>query len=711
MKQLLVKNGNIIIEDVPRPIVGPNNILVKVLYSCISPGTEIATVKGSGQSLYRRLIKKPEYLVKVYDLIKEKGLIQAKSLLSSKINSAYPIGYSASGVVVSVGENVTNMELGDFVACAGAGYANHADFIDVPVNLVVRLDNNINLAEASTVTLGAIALQGVRRTKPTMGECIVVVGLGILGQLTIQFLKNNGCIVIGVDVDESRVKLGLKNGLNFGINASEQNVVERVLKFTENYGSDAVIITASASNDNIIDQSMHFCRKKGRVVLVGNVSINFSREEFYKKEIDFLISTSYGPGRYDETYEVEGIDYPLPYVRWTENRNMEEYIRQLNQNKIILSDYLSQHFDIEEAPQVYKKMQNGELENLLFILKYDSRNEERVDDAQVYLHNQPFNKNKINIAMIGSGGFARSTHLPNINQLSSTFSIHTIMNRSGATAISVAKQFNSKIATSDFSTVLNDDEVDVIMICTRHDLHASMTLEGLKSNKHVFVEKPLALNEEELKKIELFYGNDFTNKPILMTGFNRRFSDSIKKIKNLIKPSTTPLIINYRMNAGFIPQESWIHGKEGGGRNIGEACHIYDLFNFLTEAKCISIYATSITPKQKQWSKNDNFSVILKYDNGSICNLTYTSMGSNAVEKEKCEIYFDGQIIEMIDFKKVKHFSSNSKNEFSFDGKGHFQELKAFEFTLKNGGKWPISLYDQIAATKMSFEVEKQLLK
>jgi threonine dehydrogenase-like Zn-dependent dehydrogenase len=268
----------------------------------------MTTVKGSGEPLYKRLIQKPEYLKKAYDLIMEKGLVQAKSLLKGKVEAAYPIGYSASGIVVAVGQNVTGFLPGDRVACAGAGHANHAEYIDVPVNLVVKLSESIDLAEASTVTLGAIALQGVRRTNPTIGERIVVFGLGILGQLTIQFLKNNGCTVIGIDVDQHRVNMALKNGMDIGINAIEDESLERVLKHTDNLGADAVIITAAASGDSIIDQAMKMCRKKGRVVLVGSVRLSFSREDFYKKEIDFLISTSYGPGRYDDTYEEEGID-------------------------------------------------------------------------------------------------------------------------------------------------------------------------------------------------------------------------------------------------------------------------------------------------------------------------------------------------------------------------------------------------------------------
>jgi predicted dehydrogenase/threonine dehydrogenase-like Zn-dependent dehydrogenase len=709
MKQLLVKKGKIIVEQVPTPVVDPNHVLVKVAYSCISPGTEMTTVKGSGEPLYKRLIKKPEYLKKVYDLIKEKGLVQAKSLLKGKVEEAYPIGYSASGIVVAVGQNVTGFLPGDKVACAGAGHANHAEYIDVPVNLVVKLSDSIDLAEASTVTLGAIALQGVRRTNPTIGERIVVFGLGILGQLTVQLLKNNGCTVIGIDVDQHRVNMALKNGMDIGINAIENESIERVLKLTDNFGADAVIITAAASGDSIIDQAMKMCRKKGRVVLVGSVSLALSREDFYKKEIDFLISTSYGPGRYDDTYEEEGIDYPFAYVRWTENRNMEEYLRLVQQKRILISDYVNGNFTVNDAPEVYENLVQGKLKDMLIILAYPFANEQPKEETTIQIAGSYNQSGIINIAVIGAGGFAKSTHLPNINHLFSDFSIHTILNRNGSNAVIVAKQFGAKNATTNYREVLNDEEVGLVLICTRHDLHANMTIEALRSGKHVFVEKPLAINDEELREIEAFYHSNVTNKPLLMTGFNRRFSEAAVKMKKIIERSTTPLIINYRMNAGFIAPEFWVHRQEGGGRNIGEACHIYDLFNFLTGDRCESIVATAIDPTGKQWNRNDNFVAVLKYQNGSVCTLTYTSMGDKSVPKEICDIYFDGQILEMKDFKEVIHYSSKRVKILPCNGKGHLQELEALRDTLVLGKEWPISLEEQFSATRISFEVENKI--
>ena len=621
MKQLLVKKGQVVVEQVPAPLVSPNNVLVQVYYSCISPGTEMTTVKGSGEPIYKRLLKRPEYIKKAFDLVKEKGFSNAKSLLEGKIGAAQQIGYSASGVVISTGINITGLSVGDQVACAGAGYANHAEIIEVPVNLVVKLDPEMSLDLASTVTLGAIALQGVRRANPVLGEFVVVFGLGILGQLTVQLLKNAGCRVIGIDLDQKRIDLATKSGMEVGINPVLQDVVERVNLHTNNLGADTVIITAAATDDDIINQSMKICRKKGKVVLVGSVSLDFSREDFYRKEIDFLISTSYGPGRYDSLYEEDGQDYPYAYVRWTENRNMQEYLRLVKQGNIQLEALMDKSFSLTDAPGVYADLKSGLLKSMVIILSYPvEANKPSISRLIKLPERNQGNPGRIKVGIAGAGGFAQSTHLPNLKQLNGDFEIYSVMNRTGSNALGVAKQFEAKFATSDYAELLSDKAVNLVMICTRHNLHASMTLDALKSGKNVFVEKPLAMTVQEIEDIKDFYRST-TEAPVLMTGFNRRFSGASEIIKKITADTTTPLMINYKMNAGFIANDVWVQGIEGGGRNIGEACHIYDLFNHLTGSSCVSVSVDYITPVGLQWKTNDNFIVTLKYSNGSICTL------------------------------------------------------------------------------------------
>ena len=706
MKQILLKNKKVLLAEVPTPIVGSNNVLVKVFYSCISPGTEIATVNSSSIPIYKRLIKNPEYFKKALKLIKNNGFSNSKSLLEGKINAAQAIGYSASGQVIAIGDNIDGISVGDMVACAGAGYANHAEVIDVPVNLVVKLHTNDRLDISSTVTLGAIAIQGVRRAQPQIGDIVVVYGLGILGQITAQLLKNSGCQVIGVDISQDRIDVAINNGLDIGINVKEDDLFGRIQNYTHGFGSDIVIITAAAKEDQIVDNSMKICRRKGKVVLVGNVSLNFSRDEFYRKEIDFLISTSYGPGRYDIFYEEFGNDYPYPYVRWTENRNMQEYLRQVNSGKINLDLIINTNFSINDATSVYENLKNGQLTSMLVILKYF--NHDFNTETKYIFNNKSIKNNKINVAIVGAGGFAQSTHLPNLDSLKDYYKIYAVSNKSGVNSFSIGQQFNSTVITTDYNAILSDPNVDLVMICTRHNLHAKMVVQALEAGKLVFVEKPLATSFSDFELIKNFYINN-EKAYLLMTGFNRRFSEAFRLIKSIVDKSITPIIMNYKMNGGFISNDSWIQTKEGGGRNIGEACHIYDLFNYLTNSKCISVSVDYATPSSPLWRRNDNFVATLKYNNGSLCTLTYTSMGTSEYEKEFCEIFFDGQVILMNDFKKVTHYFSNNKKIYNCSGKGHKEELFELANSIKNNDKWPITLEEQFSATEISLHIENQI--
>ena len=705
MKQVLLKAGQVYVDEVPQPQVGAKNVLVRVLHSCISPGTEMSTVRSSGVPLYKRVLKKPEYIKKVLKMVADNGVSHTRSMLKGKIAAPEALGYSAAGEIIGLGHDVIGFQIGDLVACAGAGIANHAEIIDVPVNLTVAIPENLSTELASTVTLGAIAMQGIRRTKPTLGDTVVIIGLGILGQLTAQLLKLNGCRVIGIDIDPKRIQMALDRGLDYGISPLNEDIVDQVHKLSHNFGADAVLITAASKNNAIVSDAMKMCRKKGRVVLVGDVGLDLNREDFYKKELDFLISTSYGPGRYDPVYEIEGQDYPIAYVRWTENRNMEEYIRLLAEKKVVISDFINSDYELAEADKAYEDLKSEGDKPLLVVLGYKGNVETK---NKVIINSNALNNNSIKIGMIGAGGFAQSMHLPNISQLSSSYSLNAIMTRTGANAKALAKQFNANYATTDYQEILEDTNIDLVFITTRHNLHTEIALKALKAGKHVFVEKPLAISRQELSEIELFYENS-VNPPLLMTGFNRRFSSLIRQSKDYCSQRTTPLIINYQMNAGFIPLDVWVHGKEGAGRNIGEACHIYDLFNFLTGSKVKSVHATAIKPSGKQWLRNDNFIATISYEDGSVCNLTYTSMGNNNYPKEHMVIYFDGKVLIMEDYKNITLNSKKGVKQIksTSNQKGQLEEIESLAIAIKNGGEWPISLADQISATQISFEVEE----
>lgn len=707
MKQILVQGGSVIVQDVPAPRVGRKNILVRVMHSCISVGTEMSGVKLSGLPLYKRALKQPENVKRVFDMMRDQGVKRTMDRVLGKLSAGSPTGYSASGVVIEVGDDVDGFSPGDKVACAGAGIANHAELIDVPVNLAVKLPGNLTTDMASTVTLGAIAMQGVRRAQPTLGEIFVVVGLGILGQLTCQFLQANGCKVIGVDLDPNRIRLAVENGMGVGIDPSQENYIERVHKLTDGFGADAVIITAASESNQIISDAMQTCRKKGRVVLVGDVGLDLRRADFYKKELDFLISSSYGPGRYDPDYEEGGQDYPLPFVRWTENRNMEAYLNLLESGKVSLANLYQPPYPIAQAKDAYEALKGGGDKPLLVLLEYPESTSAM--KRKVLLRTSETVSGKVRVALAGAGSFAQGMHLPNMYKLRDRYQLHAVMSRTGANARAVATQYEAKYASTDYAEVLVDPDVDLVMIASRHNLHAQMTLDALRAGKSVFVEKPLALNETDLAAIEQFYVEN-PNGPLLLAGFNRRFAPAIEQVRQLLQSRTTPLIINYRMNAGFIPRDHWVHTEEGGGRNIGEACHIYDLFNALTGARVKNVHACASSPSSKRWARNDNFVATISYEDGSVCTVTYTAMGDKGFPKERMDIFADGKVISMDDFKSLTVFGVRYKGwSLQTMDKGQFKELELLAASLLQGEPWPITLEEQLQATRISFAVEQQL--
>lgn len=711
MKQVLIKSGSVIVENVPSPVVGHKHLLVKVLHSCISVGTEISGMKLSGLPLYQRALKQPENVKRVMDMAREQGLRRTIDRVSGKLSSGSPTGYSASGVVLEIGEEVTGFSVGDLVACAGAGIANHAEIINVPVNLAVRIPNNVSTKQASTVTLGAIALQGVRRAQPTLGEVFVIIGLGVLGQITAQILSANGCKVVGVDIDDDRIELAKTNGISYGINSKNNSCVEEIIKLTSGVGADGVIITAAASSNEIISMAMQVCRRKARVVLVGDVGTNLKRSDFYHKELDFLISTSYGPGRYDPFYEEEGNDYPIGYVRWTENRNMQAYLDLIATDKIQIEKLIDETFCIDDAKRAYDALNNSSdtKKPLITLLEYSKGNNSQSTRVKLNISSQK--PGVIRLSLIGGSSFAQSVHLPNIIKLRDKIVLHGVVSRTGANAHAIAKQYNAEYCSTKFEDVLADEKTDLVLIATRHDLHGQMVLEGLRAGKHVFVEKPLTIKPDDIRLIEDFYEQNH-DAPMLMVGFNRRFSPIIKEIKNNLIQRNSPVIINYTMNAGFIERDHWVHGPEGGGRNIGEACHIYDLFNYLVGSSEVeAITAMSINPQSPIHLKNDNFVATIKYSDGSLCTLTYTALGHRSYPKEKMEVFVNGNVITMENYLSAS-INGGNKNLWSSKtiNKGQFEEIAELVKTINNGTAWPISLKDIISATRTSFIVNEQIL-
>lgn len=711
MLQAVVKKGIVIPEQVPAPKVSNDQILIKVINSCISIGTEMSGVASSNKSLIKRAIEKPENVKKVLELVKSQGLQKAFTKVKGKLEMGMPTGYSVSGIVKAVGKGVRNFKPGDRVAAAGAGLANHAEYVNVPENLVVLLPQDMDFKFASTVALGSIAMQGTRRADLKLGELCIVFGTGLLGMLTIQMLKASGIRVAAVDLDDKRLLLAKELGAEITINPKLEDPIKAIDTWSGGYGGDAVIFTASTNSSAPLSQAFKMCKRKGKVVLVGVVGMEIDREDIYKKELDFLISTSYGPGRYDDDYELKGRDYPYSYVRWTENRNMSEYLRLVNSGFIRLEKLIQATFPIEHVSEAFKYLQNAEQKPLMVILEYSKEEKDSITRVETPAKVVRVNKDVINIALIGAGEFATGMHLPNIQKSGDKFKLRAVMSPNGLKAKEISLQFGASYSTTDIEEVLSDSSIDAVLIATRHDTHASLALRALKANKHVLLEKPLAVSSSELETIKEFYAsNHGKEKPVLMVGFNRRFSNYAREIKKHTDKRINPLFIHYRMNAGYIPADHWVHQQ--GGRIIGEACHIIDLMTYFTNSRIASISSESLEPSNKKFLESDNKSIVLKYEDGSVCTIEYFSLGSKEFPKEYMEVHFDEKTIVLEDYKSLKGYGIKVDNIKSVASeKGQKEELSAFYDSIKEKQTWPIEFWDQVQTTEITFALSPNSLK
>ena len=707
MFQAVVNKGHVEVLELPKPAVNETSILIKVINSCVSTGTELSNVEASGESILKKALKQPDNIKKVIDSIKTEGLIKTLEKVKGKIDELSPLGYSISGEVVEIGKYIKNFKIGDKVAAAGGGYAFHAEYVSVPENLVVNIPDGLDYISASTVALGSISLQGIRRADLKLGEICAVVGTGNLGLLAIQMLKTAGIRIIAIDVDSKRLELAKELGAETIINPSEENIEKNIGYITNGYGVDAVLFTAATTNSEPLSSAFKICKKKGKVVLVGVSGMEINREDIYSKELDFLISTSYGPGRYDTNYEEKGIDYPYSYVRWTENRNMVEYLRLVKEENVRLEKIINKIFPIEEVETAFESLKSPTDKPLMLVLSYSDR---KINHSMEFnLDNKVnlkivVNKNLINTAVIGAGNFAKAVHLPNLKKLSKLFHIRAIVSASGINAKNAADRFGADYYTTDYLEILEDKDIDLVIISTRHNLHAQQAIKAAKAGKAIFLEKPMAMNTSEL--LELGKAIE-ENKVPLMVGYNRRFSPAAIRAKEIIKKRSSPLVILYRVNAGFVPQGSWINSEEGGGRMIGEACHFFDFFNFMVGSFEIdNVSYNYISENQPNVNKDENTITSLKYKDGSICTLIYTSLGGKDLPKEYIEIYADGKTLIIEDYKELKIFGANVKGwKSNIQDKGHINELKEFASFLKGKSKLPIEFADLMSSSSISFRI------
>lgn len=715
MKQVLIKQGRVVVQEVPAPLVSDGGVLIKVVNSCISAGTELASLQSSGKSLIRRALEQPEQVRRVLNLARSEGISKTLAQVRGASETANPTGYSLAGVVLAVGKGVGDIQPGDRVAAAGAGVANHAEYVDVPRNLVMLIPDSLNFPQASTVTLGGIAMQGVRRAQVQLGEYVVVFGTGILGQLALQMLVACGARVIAVDLNNDRLELAREMGAELCLNPNQADSIKAVHHYTNGYGADVVLFCAATENSQALADAFAMTRRKGRVVMVGVWGRELKREDIYAKELDFLISTSYGPGRYDPNYEDRGLDYPYAYVRWTENRNMEEYLRLIETGKIQVEPLIQETYPLEEVEQAFASLQRP-VPPLMVLLDYGSefakdfsapvQGSHRVENRLSY---HPVSGERVRVGLIGAGDFATSVHLPNLQKLKTYYEIRAICNRTGHKAQAIATRFGAEYATTDYREIVSDPNIDLVMICTRHNLHGPMVLESLEAGKHTFVEKPLCTKQKELNDIKEFYSSRLESEkqeaPLLTVGFNRRFSKYAAEVKKQVTDRINPLFLHYRMNAGYLSLDHWVHGEEGGGRIIGEACHVIDLFSFLTESWVRCFSTARLSPTTGSVDGSDNMTITLEYKDGSLATLEYFAVGSSQLSKEFLEVHFDGKSIIVDDYRSIHGFGIQVADiKHSSPAKGHLEELELIgDCVLGKKDKWPTPWESIIETTELTF--------
>jgi threonine dehydrogenase-like Zn-dependent dehydrogenase/predicted dehydrogenase len=697
MKQIFIKKGKVLLKNcpVPEPLYG--EVLVKLLNSVISTGTETVSLQRSKDTLIKKVINQPS---KAFNYIIKSGFKKSLNFIKARKELILPTGYSASGKVVKLGRGVKNFNVGDRVACAGSSSAYHAEFIRVSENLCVSIPNKLDYDYASTVALGSIALHGVRRSNPTLGEIFIVVGLGIIGQITLQILKANGCRVIAVDPDSSRLKLAKNNGADYCF--EHLNIQNKINLISHLNGVDAVIITASTKSDEIISQSFKLCRKKGRIIIVGDVGLNLRRQDFYEKEIDIFISSSYGPGRYDKNYEKKNIDYPISYVRWTEKRNMQEYLRLLDIKKINLKFLLKNQYFLKDATRAYKDLLSGG-KILTAVLKYNNNSSSENKELKFNFSIKKKKNKKINLGILGAGSFFYEIRLPLILKHKDDIDIVAIQNTDSYKTLKINEYIQPQFITSNVDQIINSKKIDTVLISTQHQNHGDLVIKCLKKNKNIFVEKPITIFKKDLKFIKEFYSKN-SKKNILFTGYNRRYSPHIIKVKEFLNQKNGPAIINYKMNAEILPIDHWLNDPINGGRNLGEACHIYDLFIFLLGSQIKSITATPV--KIHEENKKQNFISTISFMDGSVANLTYTTIGNKNFPKETMEIFCDNEVIFVNDYRTINYYENKSlSSKLLLQDKGYAKEFEIFVSSLKT--ETPIkSIEEQLLSMKIAFEVD-----
>lgn len=697
MKQLIqnLRTGETVLENIPLPLVRKGTLLIRTTHSLVSLGTERMLVEFGKANLIDKARQQPDKVKMVLEKVRTEGLVPTLEAVFNKLEQPLPLGYCNVGVVEQVGEGVTGFSVGDRVSSNGP----HAEFVCVPENLVAKIPDNVTNEEAAFTVIASIGLQGIRLANPTLGETVVVIGLGLIGLLTAQLLKANGCRVIGADVDAQKLILAESLGV-VTFDSREGDVVKFVETHTDSIGADAVIITASTKSNDIISQAARMSRKRGRVILVGVIGLELNRAEFYEKELTFQVSCSYGPGRYDEEYEQRGRDYPLPFVRWTEKRNFEAVLQAISTGQLLVKPLITERVPLYEYQQIYGNM--GQSKSVASILEYPHNNGSSKSNS-VTLTSRSFQGQNAVVGIIGAGNFTKMTMLPALKK--SGASLKSIASAGGVTGTALAKKYGFVTSTTDYRDIVHDPEVDLVMITTRHDMHATQVAEGLQAGKHVFVEKPLALNNDQLDHVISHY--EKAPHLTINVGFNRRFSPHSVALKKVLGPG--PMQIVATMNAGFILPNSWVHDLEtGGGRIVGEACHFMDLCTYFTGSRIISVCMNAMGRSPN--TNTDNATILLKYEDGSNGVINYFANGSKSYAKERVEVYSQERTAIINNFTRSEGFGFKGFKSLktSLD-KGHKAQFTELISRVKKGGEALIPFHELVNTTRASFAALQSL--
>ncbi len=697
MEQLTqnLKNGAMRIVEVPFPMLGPNEVLVRNHYSIISAGTEGRSVSDARKGMVAKARSRQKEVQQVISIAKRAGVFDTYKMVMNKLEGPSQLGYSSAGEVLGIGEAVRGFQVGDLVACGGSD-AHHAEVVSVSRNLCVKVPETVDLRHAAFTTIAAIAIQGIRRADVSLGDNCIVMGLGLIGQLAIQLLSAAGVNTIGIDIVDAQVEMGRKSGATIALNRNLDNISQIVSEQTQGHGADAALITAASDSNDPLDLAAALVRNKGKIVVVGRVGMALNFREFYTKELDLKMSMSYGPGRYDANYEEKGLDYPIGHVRWTENRNMQSFINLLHYGKLNIESLITHMYNFEEATDAYQMLLKKEETYAGIVLKYATEKKLR---KTIKLETQWQEPKKVHVGLIGAGSFAQNVLLP-VMKGKCTFA--GIVTRNGKNSRYVSEKYNFSYCTNDSGKILTDPGIDTVFVLNRHNLHARNVILALEHQKNVYVEKPLALTFDELEEIKDVYVKNAAGAR-LMVGYNRRFSPFVKKIKKIFREEDAKSM-NFRINAGTAPKEHWAHDPEvGGGRIIGEVCHFIDLAIHIAGATVDSIYAKSCRDSN---DLHDTLVLTMTFGNGSVANIAYFSNGCDMLAKEYLEIFCHGRIAIIDDFQKMKLYGKRV-NTFrpGKQDKGHRAEIEEFFSAIENGEPSPIPFEQVYMSTLATLKV------